>query len=233
MIPSIGIMKPVLKMGASAPPVCENVATRGSGSNSTTVSIAYPSGIQAGDLLVLHISVRETTASLSTPSGFTHLQTIDSAKGISGSVFYKIASGSESGSISVTRSSAPNVMLGMMHRVSNVNASNPINLSNIATNASGGPVGQASYSLIGLTTESINSMVFSCINYNNDYYMYVAYFTSGDWDYYDYNDSTVGSDIGMLAPWIQVEEIGAINAGNLYAPSSGYFSEICFEIHGK
>lgn len=86
-----------------------------SAANGTSISPAYPSGISAGDLLVLIIGMKPTTTtggSVTTPSGWTHIISITGAGGYSSQgadtgntnlfTYYKVASGSESGTLTVT-----------------------------------------------------------------------------------------------------------------------------------
>ena len=80
-------------------------------SDTGTINPTYPAGIQSGDILfILAFSQQEgvTIGSITTPSDFTNL----SGGGISNSnpdpiggfqVFYKIATGSEAGTVSVSR----------------------------------------------------------------------------------------------------------------------------------
>lgn len=95
------------------------------GSGSTSISVGYPSGISAGDMLVLCIANKYPTNGPSTPSGWT-LATNAQGTGGRGSpgggsgtvyitVFIKQAVGSESGSLSVTLTSA-NSSHGVMLR---------------------------------------------------------------------------------------------------------------------
>jgi hypothetical protein len=90
---------------------------------STSLSVAYPSSISAGDLLVLCISNKYDPNYPSTPSGWTYVTTYWGSNGASGtdagsacaSVFYKVASGSESGSLAVTITSG-NSAIGVILR---------------------------------------------------------------------------------------------------------------------
>lgn len=84
-------------------PVVEATNT-GNGSSGTSYAVPLPAGIAAGDLLVIIVGVN-ATATLTTPSGWTQL-----ANAFSGTqrlaVYYKIASGSEGSTVSVTASAS-------------------------------------------------------------------------------------------------------------------------------
>lgn len=66
-------------------------------STGSTASVAYPSGIQAGDLLIVHGLVQSATL-YGTASGWTELI----GAGTYGTFLYKRATGSESGSLTVS-----------------------------------------------------------------------------------------------------------------------------------
>ncbi|MGQ9719231.1 MAG: hypothetical protein ACUVWK_05280, partial [Nitrososphaerales archaeon] len=65
---------------------------------------AYPTGLQANDLILLQVTVRSTTATVTTPSGFTLLYGPDSTGTGRQWIYYKFATGSESGTITVDQS---------------------------------------------------------------------------------------------------------------------------------
>lgn len=103
-----------------------NYGASGSAATGTTsLSVPYPSGIAAGDVLVLSISNKYPTNGPSTPSGFT-LPTNGQGSGGAGSSgsdsgsvyatpYFKIADGTESGNLSVTITSG-NCAVGRMFR---------------------------------------------------------------------------------------------------------------------
>lgn len=62
----------------------------------------YPSNSQANDLILLQVTVRDTTNTPTTPAGFTLLYGPDSTGTGRQWIYYKFATGSESGSLTVT-----------------------------------------------------------------------------------------------------------------------------------
>jgi len=85
--------------GTAAP----TVAATNSGNNNTagtSHTCNLPASISAGDLLILSVSADNTT--ISTPSGWTQLCTDINGTGARLSVFYKVAGGSEGGTVSVS-----------------------------------------------------------------------------------------------------------------------------------
>jgi hypothetical protein len=72
----------------------------------TAVSVAFPSGISAGDLLLMTVVWADVGGTCSTPTGFTEVQQGSVATtSPSMATFFKIAVGSESGTIDATLSS--------------------------------------------------------------------------------------------------------------------------------
>jgi hypothetical protein len=79
--------------------------------NATSAAVAYPSGIQSGDLLLLTAVSKYTAYTSAPPTGFTLLREQIGGSGGSGAdvgdvrlaVWYRIATGSETGSVSVTK----------------------------------------------------------------------------------------------------------------------------------
>lgn len=88
-------------------------ATSGSSSSSSTIAVTLPSGIAAGDLLVLFV---ESTQAQTTPSGWTRDGTETSFSGRYTDKYWKIASGSEGSSVNISLSS-PGVFSALSFRI--------------------------------------------------------------------------------------------------------------------
>jgi hypothetical protein len=61
----------------------------------------YPSGLQTNDLILLQVTVRDTTNIPTTPTGFTLLYGPDYTDRVRQWIYYKFATGSESGTITI------------------------------------------------------------------------------------------------------------------------------------
>lgn len=70
----------------------------------TSVNIAYPPSIAAGNLLLLFVSIGST---FNIPSGWTQLGTSNNGGNVQITVYGKLASGSESGNLGLTYGSSP------------------------------------------------------------------------------------------------------------------------------
>jgi hypothetical protein len=70
------------------------------GANAPTLNVPYPSGVAAGNLIAMHIATGG--GSVTNPSGWTVVHNESTVSNPQGGMFYKIASGSESGSLAVT-----------------------------------------------------------------------------------------------------------------------------------
>jgi hypothetical protein len=92
----------------------------GSGTSGTgTLYVQYPWSLSANDLILLQIVVRDTTNSPATPSGFTLLYGPDSSGTGRQWIYYKFASGSESGTKSISISGS-SLKLARMYSFENV-----------------------------------------------------------------------------------------------------------------
>lgn len=75
----------------------------GTGSGTTgNPTPAYPTGLQANDLIMMQVTVRDTSTTPTTPAGFTLLYGPDSSGTGRQWIYYKFATGSESGTLTVT-----------------------------------------------------------------------------------------------------------------------------------
>ena len=86
-----------------------------------TVNVPYPSGVAANDILVLFVLTKDTV-DISTPSGFTEGGVRDQSS-LRAEWFWKRATGSESGALTVTKASGANLFFGRMYRFTGVTTS--------------------------------------------------------------------------------------------------------------
>jgi hypothetical protein len=110
-----------------AAPVVASVGTATFSSGSvSSVAIPYPSGISSGDLLVLLAGERDDFG-ISTPTDWTLIDSLQQNTVTGANVFYKRATGSESGSLTVSRGGSGTApMGGCMIRVTGaIAAGNP------------------------------------------------------------------------------------------------------------
>jgi hypothetical protein len=90
-------------MKAKAQPQVAFVAAgTGDGTTSGNPTPAYPSGLQANDLILLQVTVRDTSTTPTTPTGFTALYGPDSTGTGRQWIYYKFSFGNETGTITVT-----------------------------------------------------------------------------------------------------------------------------------
>lgn len=115
---------------------------------STSCIVAYPAGIQANDLLLLFVGTGSVTLP-TTPAGWTLTGVSSDSGGTSPSFrfVYKIATGSESGTQTVTTPSAQNQ--GIMVLFRGVDITTPLD---VAGTIFGSSVGTTAYNLPTLTT---------------------------------------------------------------------------------
>jgi len=95
----------VLGAGAAAYPVIADIAytDHATDTPANPVPVSLPPGIVAGNMLLLHLNVTgSTNPTITTPAGWTLLQSAAVGSGTRNAIFWKIASGSEGASVSIT-----------------------------------------------------------------------------------------------------------------------------------
>jgi hypothetical protein len=109
--------------GGGGPTNTPAYAASGAGTDGTgTLSVAYPTGISAGSCLLLHVHVRSASGQDPTASGWTTLAGPHSSGTPTSRqwVFGLLASGSESGSLSVTFAAGASRKTARMYRFTDV-----------------------------------------------------------------------------------------------------------------
>lgn len=121
----------------------------------TTFNVAYPSGIAAGDLLILHVVTNGGTLSATPPTGWTEVYRETTTTNPKGGVYIKVASGSESGTVAVTTGSTTGVA-GIV-RYTGVNTTTPQDVA--ASTVSVNTTGDLTATLPSITTVTNGSML--------------------------------------------------------------------------
>jgi hypothetical protein len=110
------------------------------------LNVPYPAGLAANDLLVLQASVgTSSSATINTPSGWTKLFGPVTGSGASGQaqyVFTKVASGSETGNLSLV-ATANNQLSGIMAAYTGCDTTTPVDVFATASLATSGTTGTA------------------------------------------------------------------------------------------
>lgn len=134
----------------------EGTPTLYENASSTDAVVPYPSGIVSGELLLIHVT--NSGASVpSTPAGWTLAKSQANANGTACSIMtaYKVATGSESGSVTVATNVAAGRVTGMMERFSGVDTTTPMD---VAASSANGATG-ASWSVPSITTVTNGAML--------------------------------------------------------------------------
>lgn len=100
MLPGLAIPMVIAAAVAAADPEFIAVGTQATGT--TSVAVAYPAGIQANDIIFLWVSA-DSSPSIGSATGFTAESQLDQAN-LGVRLFWKRATGSESGSVTVSTS---------------------------------------------------------------------------------------------------------------------------------
>jgi len=148
----------------------------GTGSGTTgNPTPGYPTNMQSGDLILLQVTVRDTTTTPTTPTGFTALYSADSTGTGRQWIYYKFATGSQSGSLTVS-------IGGSVAKIARMYAFRNVALSSFTE---GGSFGSGTSTAINArpvttTNNARLSVSFVFVNYNNAVNSFTGG-TGGDW----------------------------------------------------
>lgn len=162
--------------GTTPPPVAPTPFRKGTpvvyeNASATNVTMYHPSGIAAGELLTAHITHSAPNAPTTNPGGWVLAATRNaantgSATEPSSSIWYKIASGFESGTVTFPTSGVAGRVTGVMHRWGSIDAANPVD----ATPSTAAQAGSFSFiASPGVTTTVDNALLIHHVvaNTNN------------------------------------------------------------------
>lgn len=103
----------------------------------TTLDVPYPSGVAAGELLTAHFSVNDNDPVTDVPTGWTLAESWDAGNNLTGCVYYKVATGSESGNVTFTAASTYAAASGMIIRWSGVDTTTPLDTTPVKNTHAG------------------------------------------------------------------------------------------------
>lgn len=162
-------------------------------SATTTFNVAYPAGISAGDLLVLHVVTNGGAPSSTPPTGWTEVHreatTVSNPRG---GVWIKVASGSESGTLAVTTASTTGV--AQISRYTGVSTSTPQDVA--ASIAQVNTTGDTTITLPSITTVTNGAMLLAFGAANSTSKQYAA--VSGMTQRVDFTESLGTSKSGAM-----------------------------------
>jgi hypothetical protein len=113
----------------------------------TTINVPYPSGTAANDILVV-FALTKDTVEINTPAGFTEGGARNQG-GLRAEWFWKRATGSESGTLAVTKASGTNLFYGRMYRFTGATTSGTPYEAAAMTGAGGTTLTPADISTLG------------------------------------------------------------------------------------
>jgi MSHA biogenesis protein MshQ len=158
------------------------IGVGGWATGTTSLSVAYPTGIQAGDQLVLAICNKYPTNSPSLPSGWSAPSNSQGTGGagangndsgnVYATIFVKVATGSESGNLTVTITSGNSAVAQMaLYR-----KAADKNWENVCTNGADNTAG-TDWSVTGAANPGITAAdrIFTCSAINTDSYSFSSH----------------------------------------------------------
>lgn len=191
-------------------------------------------GVQAGDIFILHASIRNPFVTINQPSGWTPIATQLDIAGVAlavHSVFYKIATGSETGNLTVTFTvDSVEVKCARIYRLRG---------GTVTTLISGGSIGGGTATMtIGAPTVvcTAKSMAISLI-YEADNQAFLEYTgeTGGDWSLATALFSTpLGADSILGIMVATMASAGTITGGSTtYSPLNATWGSYNFCLQGS
>ncbi|MCW4044301.1 MAG: hypothetical protein NWE94_02140, partial [Candidatus Bathyarchaeota archaeon] len=188
------------------------VAFKSAGAGSGTTgnpTPSYPSGLQANDLILLQVTVRDTSNTPTTPSGFTLLHGPDSTGTGRQWIYYKFATGSESGTITV-------IIGGSSCKIARMYSFRNVALSSFTEGGSFGSGSSSTINARSVTTSGSDRLAVSFVFVNDD--NAVDSFTGetgGDWTEATSEFTTsAGSDGCVQLQIATIASAGTISGGS-------------------
>lgn len=128
--------------------------------SATSIAVAYPAGIVSGELLIATIGVTGSTAPSSVPVGWS-LHKSQNGPGTTPSVavYFKIANGSESGSVVFNTDAAAGAVTVIMERWSGVDNYTPFDAAPVSANSTA----NVNFTMPSITTVSANAVLVHSI----------------------------------------------------------------------
>jgi len=215
-----GYIDDVLVTGTPLPPHVTFVsAGTGSGSTNGNPTPGYPAGLQANDLILLQVTVRDPSSTPTTPTGFTLLYGPDSTGTGRQWIYYKFSTGTESGTITVT-------IGGSATKMARMYAFRNVALSSFTEDPDFGSGTDSSIEARSVTTTGNGRLAVSFVFVNND--NSVGSFTGesgGDWqeavNEFTYNPSGSSNDGCIQLQTATMASAGTISGGSY---DMGYYN---------
>lgn len=115
-------------------------ATNGSAADAASGSVPWPSGLTAGDVVLLCVALGSTTPTLSTPSGFTSVRgaVVDAGTVLRTGLYTHVCTGGESGSIAFSWSGGATAWAATATAYRWVNQGTPVDSSGSNTSVTAG-----------------------------------------------------------------------------------------------
>jgi hypothetical protein len=130
----------------------------------SSIEVPYPAGTASNDLLLLLVMTRDNV-DINTPAGFTQGDARNQSGGLRAEWFWRRATGSESGTLTVTKASGSTLLLGRMYRYTGVRTSgNPHEAA-----AQGGAGANATITPVDITTAGPDRRVVVLVAEGEDF----------------------------------------------------------------
>jgi len=204
-----------------AAPVYSSAGAGTSVALDTTLSVAYPATVAAGDLLLLHVMLRESGHTVTTPTGWDVLASdIDNTFSIICTLFGKIAAGTETGSLAVDVGGGAAPYGARIYKITGNQTT-----AGYTEGVSNSGIGDASATVTdaGVTTTGVDRLALNFVAVNGT--AGLSSFTGetgGDWTeaVAEYTDATNGIQLQLQTATIA--SAGTINGGSFTGDGGQY-----------
>lgn len=217
-------------------PVVAEISTPSLADTTDNIDINYPSTISAGDVLICYVASDQSTATQQWdgatyfPSGFTFINESGSADSdCHCAAFYKVATGSETGTENVTSAGTANGIIGFMVRLTDVDTADLLNVVGADYNST---ADDTDHVIGGATTDEADCLAF--VVYALDGGNGQPFSLSGSWTQQEDHTSTLSdfSEVSGGLGTLGVASAGAYGDVTVTSSQSNGMTGFTFAIKG-
>lgn len=223
--------------GGSDPVTQVTFEEAGTGAALASVGNLTPSlpvtGLQAGDIFIAHVAIRNITVAINTPSGWTAIKELVDANGAGVGhhiAFYKIADGTESGNLTITfTTDTIDVKLARVYRFRGSSVDTLFGTK--VVNGGGGTT-----TLSAPTVVAPAKSLAICLTYETDNNSFTEFTgeTGGDWTLPTAVFSTgLGADSLLALQVATMASDGTISGGSTTMAAAATWSNLGFALQGS
>lgn len=195
------------------------------GSASDTVTLTKPSGVSNDDILLL-IAGDSSNSAFTAPSGWTHIYA-DTYLGCNINACYRIADGTEGGTVDYSNSDASRLKVGSYIHVSGNATTSPVDAVSAVNQGANG----TSYTIPALTSTVADTLVFYASSFDGGDGAPLSQTAGGGWTEREaHNAGTGADDAAVIWGTKELASIGTTGTVEVNAAVSDGFATCMFII---